>query len=507
MKQNRNRMIWMVAAVAALFVGCSKESELPVGAVYSDVQILPTSAFASDEVVGVPQGSTRAAIDPTKEMTFPLVRADETGVGTGIYNAYGTTPLLAVRAAGAGATALTFATPQYYLLSNARTKLTGWYPVGTSTAGSVVSWTIDGTQEILTLAEQTGNLGVPIRNLVFNHRLAQLQMHPYTSNANMQALWGTITNIEVMDQVNACSYDFSTNAATGALTPQPANTSIFTVGGINNATIPTGMPSQMGDPVMILPQAAATVLRLRVTTSNLGKMQVSLPAGVYDEGKAYVIKLKFNAITPTIDATATVGEWQTVDRSEQEVTPPVPPPSIGDLKNGGIVYQVTDGTDYKIFSLTAGAMMQWAPKDTYVLGAGDGQDVTNGQKNLSAMQAYSAAHIGDSDATTQTTGVFATDFPAAAFCAALNTDGVTGWYLPSKDELLAFYTVYMANKSVLDSALADNGGTEIVDGDLFWSGTEVSNNTSNAWYVDFMFGTADVSIKRERYTVRCIRNI
>ena len=70
-----------------------------------------------------------------------------------------------------------------------------------------------------------------------------------------------------------------------------------------------------------------------------------------------------------------------------------------------------------------------------------------------------------------------------------------GWYLPSKDELLAIYKV----KNKLNATLK-TVGTEVLD--WCWSSTEYGENY--AWHVSMNDGLADASAKYDRGYVRAV---
>ena len=67
-------------------------------------------------------------------------------------------------------------------------------------------------------------------------------------------------------------------------------------------------------------------------------------------------------------------------------------------------------------------------------------------------------------------------YPAFAWCATKNVNGVVGWYLPAYEELLALSDVWDADKDALNKSLTDHGGealTAAMDADgFYWTSSE-----------------------------------
>lgn len=87
---------------------------------------------------------------------------------------------------------------------------------------------------------------------------------------------------------------------------------------------------------------------------------------------------------------------------------------------------------------------------------------------------------------------------AIAFCDALNTasyGGKTDWYLPTQKELM---TAYINGIYSQDPTFATTSN--------FWSSTEYSVNSGNAWSVNLYDGNAvNFHFKGNAYSVRCVR--
>lgn len=94
-----------------------------------------------------------------------------------------------------------------------------------------------------------------------------------------------------------------------------------------------------------------------------------------------------------------------------------------------------------------------------------------------------------------TDGVRPTDGNAVGFCDALNTasfGGYTDWYLPTQKQLQQAYIDGSANNLSRPYY-------------YFWSSTEVSVNTANAWRVTLHYGNTDTNTKTSKNNVRCVR--
>ena len=99
---------WLLSA-ALLLGGCSKESA-DEGTDGCRVEITPRSGLP---VSVSAQGTlTRSTADPLQEMDMWFARSDERSAG--VWGAYGTAALKAVRTGGSGEQPLTFDPSQYY---------------------------------------------------------------------------------------------------------------------------------------------------------------------------------------------------------------------------------------------------------------------------------------------------------------------------------------------------------------------------------------------------------
>jgi hypothetical protein len=132
---------------------------------------------------------------------------------------------------------------------------------------------------------------------------------------------------------------------------------------------------------------------------------------------------------------------------------------------GGFIFHVnpdyaTDGWRYleaAPFDQSAGA--QWGCFRRSLTGA-RGTAIGTGKQNTADMLAACAEPAS-----------------AAALCATLNLNGVTGWFLPSRDELVAMYRNLMA------SGVSDFGARGVVDNFTYWASSQ--NTADMAAHVDF----------------------
>jgi hypothetical protein len=89
---------------------------------------------------------------------------------------------------------------------------------------------------------------------------------------------------------------------------------------------------------------------------------------------------------------------------------------------------------------------------------------------------------------------------AAALCLNSTNSGQSDWYLPSIDELSLLWQIrFNVNKSL--STIA--GATVLPYEGIYWSSSEY--NSSNAWYLYFVYGEPNANPKNLAYSVRAIR--
>lgn len=159
---------------------------------------------------------------------------------------------------------------------------------------------------------------------------------------------------------------------------------------------------------------------------------------------------------------------------------------IGDHyeENGveGVVFAV-EGLHGKLLSMDQ-SFLQWSV-ETVDIGATDEND---GMANINKIKQIPN---------------WQTFYPAFAWCEAKNTDGVTGWYLPAKNEL----KIVFDNSTLINNGLRSSGGAtlklSIYDG--YWTSTQF--NSSNAYYCCYYNGShrSYLDPKTESCYVRAVR--
>ena len=82
---------------------------------------------------------------------------------------------------------------------------------------------------------------------------------------------------------------------------------------------------------------------------------------------------------------------------------------------------------------------------------------------------------------------------AMSYAPSLSLGGHSGWWLPSKDELLGLY--HSQCKSLME--VVSSG---------YWSSTTNANNTNNAWHVIFNNGNVNNNNKSNSSYVRAVRD-
>lgn len=282
-----------LAAVGLLLGGCSKEPlEGPGG---GRVELRLQAELPN--VVVLPGVSTRAVADPSQDMEMYFLREDESAPGV-----WGDAEVLpARRPAGQWQQPLVFSPVQYYLSGDLKTRMAGWYPGGGEAPGGgrgyydaasrTVSWTIDGSQDILLAGAGEGSSSQPIPMLSFAHALTQLQFHCYAATEASAQKWGTVTRIEVRGQRTLCTYDLSAERMSFGGAEQT-----LTVPGEAPLPLPVGDKAQallFGEPLMVHPRTEPEQLLIVLHTSGEGPVTAAIPQRAYLPGKSARIVVRF----------------------------------------------------------------------------------------------------------------------------------------------------------------------------------------------------------------------
>jgi hypothetical protein len=133
----------------------------------------------------------------------------------------------------------------------------------------------------------------------------------------------------------------------------------------------------------------------------------------------------------------------------------------------------------------------------------------NNQSNSSAWSNITSTEIGSTaqstwDGSSNSTAILnqtGHTSSAAKLCNDLNVGGVTGWYLPSIDEL----SMLWQNRFNVNKTLSKLGGSATVlrTNATFWSSSEL--DALDSWYFYFISGYANANDKNDRLCVRAVR--
>ena len=93
---------------------------------------------------------------------------------------------------------------------------------------------------------------------------------------------------------------------------------------------------------------------------------------------------------------------------------------------------------------------------------------------------------------------------AIEYCNAIDLAGYTNWRLPTMTELQTLVDYSKAYPGpVIDDIFVTT--TTISDFGVYWTGTNYASDTTQAWFVCFMWGYANRKPKSETNNVRCVR--
>jgi hypothetical protein len=164
-----------------------------------------------------------------------------------------------------------------------------------------------------------------------------------------------------------------------------------------------------------------------------------------------------------------------------------PPYAVGSIYSvdgvRGVVYKISDnGTHGMILSLYE-TQCTWATVNDE-LGCSDEDD---GMNNMDLVKQHSG---------------WPNRFPAFKWCDDLNTDGVSGWYLPARHEITELHTAAQACRDQMEESLLYHGGDAIGEG-IYWSSCEYSNYS--AWSHVSDTGHQTNSLKSRSYSVRAVK--
>jgi len=488
-------------SAALLLAGCSKDTA--EGSDDGPIEIIPRAGLsASDSVSGV---TSRDAADPSQAMDFWFARSDENAAGE--WDVYGAAALRATRAGGDGAQALAFDARQYYLTNGLKSRMTGWYPGGASAAGSgegyydaaagMVSWTIDGGQDILLAAPRQGSKTAAMPAFEFRHALAQLRFYFYADSEIAIAQWGKIRGIAVSGQRASVAFTPATaedDNLSLAFTGDADGT--FAAADFAELNIPVGTKDDAaagGAPVMVEPQENPCRLTVEIATEKRGVQTAVVSPRVYIAGEAVRICIRLAEEYVIIDpAGCGIEPWgdavQTGDNEigvgnnlEDDIICPESYPGV--VKGNFIVVEDAFGrADPEMYPVHE----PWKVTPDHEEKAWDAN--TSGYNTVAAR-----FEVASADANSGNKVQWASAGPACASYSQLSGDAGT-WRLPTIRELKLIFDMNLI--------VPPSSGSNIV----YWAAT--SHSTMFPWIVHIPSGPMGgmISSMTMQY-VRCVRDL
>lgn len=322
------KLMISIFALAAM-VSCTSEEEIIDNG--SKVEIKLNAAVS---------GMTKAAIDSdfSTDLDAYFVRADAETTTEAANLTWSSSALYAKIAATAGH-AISFysdkdrltSTPQYYDTGNKNTYLIGYY-LGNATPSEIdassksLTFTIDGSQDIMVTSMATGSKTSKFSSLEFQHKLSQLVFSVAAQSDavnDVKDIYGTITKIEVLDQITDLKLTFG---ETPVIAPKDATPTKGTVKTADMTQELTETQTVLLNTLMVYADTelgkTATPLKIKVYTSNFTSgLEVNVVIGDGTTGltaaKKHTIELTFSktAIAPK----ATVVAWEKGDDGKGNV--------------------------------------------------------------------------------------------------------------------------------------------------------------------------------------------
>lgn len=553
---------------AVLLAGCSEHDPDADAGPGRDGMIRIASAIEAS-------AETRAAVTDGDRLTdVQFLRVDVADDGAVPSDYFSGVTAIGGTRDNTGAKSIVFDAPTpAYNLNDARSYFVAYHPK-TTVASGVAAWPIDGRTDILVTpvwdagkysAPKTGGGGAAGDPMLFRHQLAQLEVicKAYTADGTteslVQALWGDITSIELLNTASEATYAYATNAVAYNA---PKGLPLLAGATYADAFAPTAVTVNAADAVTaagmfapdVTPGSTARIqLRVRSTGIPAGvriEVQLKNASGVnvgFTRGLKHTVTLSLRAGEKQIDvAGTTITPWGAGYAGNSEMEFPTPP-AVGDyyysdgttskkLDVGktaeGIVFWVNPDNPkhYKMMAMEETRRLGWGPQPSDFSGAGyaairvpsDGADVNlPGRKSGKANREIVGRWIDD--ASVNTGGKTIADFPAFEYCDRLGAGD--GWYLPALNEM-QYFVCAMAGlepyswKNYPGGSMDRNAWnafnvrftaakcTEITNdsGGYYLTSTELDNN--GAWSVNPGDGSTTSIDKTADYSfVRCIREI
>ena len=494
----------LLACLSGVLVSCSKEmAEVPV----SDDELNEITPGLS--VKDIITGSVDDSDLP--EMTFFFARGDGESVDA---LEYVKSPIQADYKAEVQSgynNNLQFTPAQYYLPEPTVTWMRGFYPYDPAESsqysfdpedrdGPIVTWSrMTGTEDIIVSNALTGTNTKPAINserndasFLFQHQLVQINFYASTEIAAAHSKWGNITKMVLPGQINEFSFYLADNTDE-AFYQNTRRTADYTVA-IQNAndnikllSEGTGLVDQDGKPtgafvgsILIAPGQESFFLEMETTQGSTvyeigvdkdDELEILPPdnAREFEAGHAYNICLDFKLGELTI--TLTSAEWDSnktnVNLGQGQETYP----KVVEEENiiisrdflGGVTMPVRDE--------------KWTETPT-----SEAEDIVPAVLEVAGQDGNSSSPL-------------AWDAAKAA-CP-------DGWRLPCRAELQLVWDCLQALYLNPD----DDSNRFTLPKGTYWTATEVTGNTENAYIVDLDDGNVSDAVKTATHKVRCVRDI
>lgn len=448
---------------------------------------------------------TRAIAGPAAGLSgIQFLHATSTTDNLSTISFAGMTPIAAERAATA-AGAITFAagSEPTYALSDATSYLQAYHPMGVK-SGDVVTWTPDGTVDIL-VSElwNGGKYTAPntTTGLVFNHVLSQIEVvcraKEDVATEILEAVWGKIQTI-TLNAPTAVTYTYGTNVVAYGTTMKEH--ALLNGAGYAAAFVPLPVPASTNTAVtaaaMLPAMDVAGKITLTVTTEKGAPIVVPVDL-VVTAGHRHTVTLTFDPKEQIVEATSTtIKPWTVGETVGNDVVTPkeplvqfaqkpfdkVPSGMSGFTSNSyNWWYGDVTGTHNGTYQGTTTAAFAERPYMVFEVAL---EDLTQDEMEGLSQTTWTLAQ-----------GVTTNDAYSNVCAQALGTE----WRLPRLSEL----ALIQAN---LEELLSCDGMAPFNEFIKYWSATEAT--TTTAWAVNVKAnGAMDPDPKTVERRVRCVKEL
>lgn len=312
MKRKTIAICSAVIAVAALSTSACKRSNIQQT---EQGQIVINTALDADVI-------SKGLVDNSTALTrIQFLRKDESNASLTSVDFSGVTPIQGKRAAGASVD-IEFDSKQIYETQNSLTSyFVAYHPAG-SVASDVVTWTPDGTLDILiSNLWNAGNRAAPLTSgMVLSHALARLEIILQVKSGFdltiANTIWGSISKIEVEDTPTTLTLPYATAASTPGTTKGTVallKGGQYTTGGIDG-TIKANGNTEVQFASILVP-TNSTELKVKVTTTKNGTNIVTpLTATLsetFSKGKVHTLTVTLGYNNEITIAESGIRAWDT----------------------------------------------------------------------------------------------------------------------------------------------------------------------------------------------------